>query len=128
MAEPLRKLDLIDFVPDSDGKSNPIVKDTDEMLYFGVGAKYRVDNGWGLRLDGRIQPRAEQVPVRRAGERVAPEGLVEGDSGEVETLEDGSISIPVFEEQLVIPDATGAIAHGTSTSKSSSRISSRLSR
>ena len=27
---------------------------------------------------------------------------VEGDSGEVETLPDGSISIPVFEEQLVI--------------------------
>ncbi|CAA9310116.1 MAG: hypothetical protein AVDCRST_MAG16-104 [uncultured Frankineae bacterium] len=27
---------------------------------------------------------------------------VEGDSGEVETLPDGSISIPVFEEQIVI--------------------------
>ena len=32
-------------------------------------------------------------------ERVA---VAEGDSGEVETLPDGSISIPVFEEQLVI--------------------------
>ncbi len=31
-----------------------IGKDTDAMLYGGVGAKYRVDNGWGLRLDGRI--------------------------------------------------------------------------
>ena len=26
-------------------------KDTDAELYFGVGAKYRVDNGWGLRGD-----------------------------------------------------------------------------
>ncbi|MBA3501168.1 MAG: OmpA family protein, partial [Deltaproteobacteria bacterium] len=39
---------------DSEGKNNPIVKDTDEMLHVGVGAKYRVDNGWGLRLDGRL--------------------------------------------------------------------------
>ena len=31
-----------------------IVKDTDAALYAGVGAKYRVDNGWGLRLDARI--------------------------------------------------------------------------
>ncbi len=29
-------------------------EDTDGTLHFGVGAKYRVDNGWGLRLDGRI--------------------------------------------------------------------------
>ncbi|MBA3395431.1 MAG: OmpA family protein [Deltaproteobacteria bacterium] len=39
---------------DGEGKSNPITKDTDEMLHLGVGAKYRVDNGWGLRLDGRV--------------------------------------------------------------------------
>jgi uncharacterized protein (TIGR02271 family) len=32
-------------------------------------------------------------------ERAAP---VAGDSGEIETLPDGSISIPVFEEQLVV--------------------------
>ena len=31
-----------------------IIKDTDAALYLGVGAKYRVDNGWGLRVDGRI--------------------------------------------------------------------------
>jgi outer membrane protein OmpA-like peptidoglycan-associated protein len=39
---------------DGAGKANPIEKDTDEILYVGVGAKYRVDNGWGLRLDGRL--------------------------------------------------------------------------
>jgi outer membrane protein OmpA-like peptidoglycan-associated protein len=31
-----------------------IDKDTDAMLYVGVGAKYRVDNGWGLRADARL--------------------------------------------------------------------------
>ena len=33
---------------------NDIAKDTDAELYVGVGAKYRVDNGWGLRGDARI--------------------------------------------------------------------------
>ncbi len=31
-----------------------IAKDTDAELYAGIGAKYKVDNGWGLRVDGRI--------------------------------------------------------------------------
>ncbi len=31
-----------------------IEKDTDAALYAGVGAKYRVDNGWGLRADARL--------------------------------------------------------------------------
>jgi len=31
-----------------------IRKDTDAMLHAGIGAKYRVDNGWGLRADARI--------------------------------------------------------------------------
>ena len=31
-----------------------IAKDTDAALYVGVGAKYRVDNGWGLRADARV--------------------------------------------------------------------------
>ena len=31
-----------------------IAKDTDAELYVGVGAKYRVDNGWGLRGDLRV--------------------------------------------------------------------------
>src|SRR5690348_6838687 len=45
---------------------------------------------------------AQDVPRRVESadvERVAPS---EGDSGEVETLPDGSISIPVLEEQLVV--------------------------
>nr|HPH70376.1 porin family protein [Kofleriaceae bacterium] len=31
-----------------------ISKDTDFAAYVGIGAKYRVDNGWGLRFDGRV--------------------------------------------------------------------------
>jgi outer membrane protein OmpA-like peptidoglycan-associated protein len=31
-----------------------IEKDTDAALYAGIGAKYRVDNGWGLRADARL--------------------------------------------------------------------------
>jgi OOP family OmpA-OmpF porin len=31
-----------------------IAKDTDAVIYAGIGAKYRVDNGWGLRADARI--------------------------------------------------------------------------
>jgi outer membrane protein OmpA-like peptidoglycan-associated protein len=38
----------------STGNANVISKDTDAELYAGIGAKYRVDNGWGLRVDGRI--------------------------------------------------------------------------
>ena len=34
--------------------ADTIDKDTDAALYIGAGAKFRVDNGWGLRLDGRV--------------------------------------------------------------------------
>ena len=37
----------------STDQEDRVAKDTDELLYLGVGAKYRVENGWGLRLDGR---------------------------------------------------------------------------
>jgi OOP family OmpA-OmpF porin len=38
-----------------DSKMKDVIdKDTDAELYVGIGAKYRVDNGWGLRADGRI--------------------------------------------------------------------------
>jgi outer membrane protein OmpA-like peptidoglycan-associated protein len=35
------------------GNEDRISKDTDETLYVGLGAKYKVENGWGLRVDGR---------------------------------------------------------------------------
>jgi outer membrane protein OmpA-like peptidoglycan-associated protein/outer membrane protein W len=34
--------------------ADQIAKDTDGMLYAGIGAKYRVDHGWGLRADARV--------------------------------------------------------------------------
>lgn len=59
---------------------------------------------------GRI--RARKVVDHERVEQVVPVGVehaaaehvpaVEGDSGQVETLPDGSMSIPVFEEQLVV--------------------------
>ena len=56
-----------------------------------------------VRKEVETYPVSEVVPrnVEHAdtSERVA---ATEGDSGEVETLEDGSISIPVFEEVLVV--------------------------
>jgi len=42
-----------------------------------------------------VQRGTEHADVERAG-------VLEGDSGLVETLEDGSLSIPVFEEQIVV--------------------------
>jgi uncharacterized protein (TIGR02271 family) len=41
----------------------------------------------------------QQERIDEVGERVP---AAEGDSGEIETLEDGSVSIPVFEEELVV--------------------------
>ena len=43
-------------IVDNGGSKNDaqIAKDTDAMLFVGAGAKYRVDNGWGLRVDARL--------------------------------------------------------------------------
>jgi OOP family OmpA-OmpF porin len=43
-------------IVDNGGAQNnaQIAKDTDAVLYLGAGAKYRVDNGWGLRADVRL--------------------------------------------------------------------------
>ncbi|MBK9037294.1 MAG: OmpA family protein [Myxococcales bacterium] len=38
----------------SSDREDRIDLDTDAALYVGVGAKYRVENGWGLRVDGRL--------------------------------------------------------------------------
>ncbi|HWU90426.1 MAG TPA: OmpA family protein [Kofleriaceae bacterium] len=46
-------LSVVDSKGDNAGP-NKIGTDTDMMLHLGVGAKYRVDNGWGLRLDARL--------------------------------------------------------------------------
>ena len=42
------------------------------------------------------------VPVGTEYADMERQAVLEGDSGEVEVLADGSVSIPVFEEELVI--------------------------
>ena len=57
-----------------DSKQEGVIgKDTDAMLYAGIGAKYRVDNGWGLRLDGRIL----FPPASNDGEDMPSEGFTQ---------------------------------------------------
>ena len=62
-ADPLNKLIPFVFlglgatqIVDNGGAKNDaqIAKDTDAAMYIGAGAKYRVDNGWGLRADVRL--------------------------------------------------------------------------
>ena len=48
-----------------------------------------------------VTTRVERGTEHADTERVAVEDA-SGDSGQVETLEDGSLSIPVFEEQIVV--------------------------
>ena len=48
-------------------------------------------------IDKVVERHTEQV--NSVGERTAPH---QNDSGEIETLPDGSVSIPVFEEELVV--------------------------
>jgi uncharacterized protein (TIGR02271 family) len=47
------------------------------------------------RYDGIVPRGVEHADVERVG-------ATSGDSGEIETLPDGSLSIPVFEEQIVV--------------------------
>lgn len=65
---------------------------TSEQEYGSVRAKKHVDTE---TVEQSVQRGVEYADVDRA----AP---LEGDSGQVETLPDGSLSIPVFEEQIVV--------------------------
>jgi uncharacterized protein (TIGR02271 family) len=75
-----------------------------------IRSEEELEVGTVTREAGRVRARkvvdherVEQVvPVaveHANSERVA---VAEGDSGQIETLPDGSVSIPVFEEQLVV--------------------------
>jgi uncharacterized protein (TIGR02271 family) len=81
------------------GEAPALVRHEEELrggvvdeLYGSVRARKHVDTERVERVEGRA---VEHGDV----ERLAAE---EGDSGEVEELPDGSISIPLFEERLVV--------------------------
>jgi uncharacterized protein (TIGR02271 family) len=82
------------------GDASPWVVRREEELELGIEA----------RELGRVRARKEvdAETVQRVADRRIEHAAVEradaeeGDSGEVITLPDGSVSIPVFEEQLVI--------------------------
>ena len=79
--------------------SEPVVRSEEELVV-----------GTAAHEAGRVRARkvvdhqhVEQV-VPVAVEHASPERVpvAEGDSGQIETLPDGSVSIPVFEEQLIV--------------------------
>ena len=49
-----------------------------------------------------VQPFSQQVQRGTEHAELETHPVVEGDSGQVLTLDDGSVSIPVFEEQIVV--------------------------
>jgi len=85
------------------------VNDTDDDLTL-VRSEEELQVARDVHEVGRVRA-TKHVDVERF-EQVVPRGVehaeleradvLEGDSGEVETLADGSVSIPVFEEQIVI--------------------------
>jgi uncharacterized protein (TIGR02271 family) len=67
-----------------------------------VERQWRDSNGVKLRRVVESRDVNERHPVRSEEMVQARVPATEGDSGEVEVLPDGSISIPLFEEQLVV--------------------------
>ena len=60
-----------------------------------TGRLYAVKKVDSEHVEQQVQRGVEHADVER-------QESLQGDSGEVETLEDGSLSIPVFEEQIVV--------------------------
>lgn len=94
----------------------PMTESKDHMTERGVvrHEEQLVDQGSEWREIGGVRARkvvgtyrvVEDVPVAVDDVRFARAPVEDGDSGQVETLPDGSISIPVFEEEVVIEKRT----------------------
>ena len=85
---------------DERGQEPSLVRQEEELE---LGA--RVSEAGVLRARKRVeQERFDQVFEREVEQADELEriGVGEGDSGQIETLPDGSVSIPVFEERLVV--------------------------
>ena len=67
-----------------------------------------VETTGNVHVQKRVEVEKVEQDVPRNVERAEVERVpaVEGDSGEVETLPDGSVSIPVLEEELVVTKRT----------------------
>src|SRR3954466_4806235 len=92
----------------ADGTDEQLVGTGDEATV--TTHQERADVGTELHETGRVRVKkhVETYPVEEVVPRNIEEADTErieaadGDSGEVERLEDGSVSIPVFEEVLVV--------------------------
>jgi len=83
----------------SDARKDKVVRHEEELE---VGKSSAIAGLVGARKTTETEHVVEHVPrgIEDADvERAAPS---DGDSGEIETLPDGSVSIPLFEEQLVV--------------------------
>lgn len=73
---------------------------SEERLVVGT----QVEESGRVRAVKHVDTERVEQTVPRGVEHaeVDRQGVAQGDSGQVETLEDGSLSIPVFEEQIVV--------------------------
>lgn len=90
----------MDETPDRD---RTLVRHDDELW---VGTE-RVE-GDTVRAHKHVETTAydEVVPRERENAEVERIPAVEGDSGEIETLPDGAVSIPLLEEEIVVTKRT----------------------
>ena len=87
-------------VPTAPGPSYVETTRSEERLVVGT----QVEESGRVRAVKHVDTERVEQTVPRGVEHaeVGRQAVTEGDSGQVETLPDGSLSIPVFEEQLVI--------------------------
>ena len=90
------------------GATRPVGRDDAEVIRqeeeLAVGT--RTTEAGSVRVRKQVETYPIEKRIERSSERLtgADERVAaaEGDSGEVETLTDGSVCIPVFEEELVV--------------------------
>jgi len=78
---------------------NEVIRREEELT---VGTQVQEAGRLGVRKVVDVERAETVVPVDTEHADFERQAPVEGDSGEVEFLPDGSISIPVFQEELVI--------------------------
>ena len=90
-----RQVDDVD-----DGATPAATTRSSEELEVGIESR----EAGSVSVDKQVETEHVRQAVTRGVEHADVEraGPAEGDSGEIETLPDGSVSVPVFEEQLVV--------------------------